>query len=187
MVEERVTRALRRGDSATAATEVIRGYGPQVLAYLARVLRSAEDAHDAFSFFAEWVWKGLARFEGRSSVRVWAYRVAWTAALRVQEDGWRRRRERFPSSMASRVAAEVLSHGAQAAEREAEALERLRSALEPEERSLLVLRLDRRLSWKEIAQVMEAEGRALDEAALRKRFERLKEKLTRLARGARTG
>jgi len=183
MVEERIVSRLDAGDPEGAAAEVIRSYGPQVLGYLTRVLGSGDDAQDAFSFFAEAVWKGIGRFEGRSSVRVWAYRVAWTAALRVTSDGWRRRREPFPTSMASRVAAEVRSRSALAAERESAEVERLRGALEPAEQSLLVLRVDRRLSWREVAEVMAAaEGRPLDEAALRKRFERIKDKLARLAR-----
>jgi RNA polymerase sigma-70 factor (ECF subfamily) len=143
MVEERIVSRLDAGDPEGAAAEVIRSYGPQVLGYLTRVLGSGDDAQDAFSFFAEAVWKGIGRFEGRSSVRVWAYRVAWTAALRVTSDGWRRRREPFPTSMASRVAAEVRSRSALAAERESAEVERLRGALEPAEQSLLVLRVDR--------------------------------------------
>jgi RNA polymerase sigma-70 factor (ECF subfamily) len=98
-LEHRIRAALGRGDPEGAATEAIRGYGPQVLGYLTRVLGSADDAADAFSHFSERVWKGMAGFEGRSSARVWLYRVAWTAALRVAEDGYRRRRERLRTSM----------------------------------------------------------------------------------------
>ncbi len=70
-LDARIQAALARGDPHAAATEAIRGYGPQVLGYLTRVLRSADDAADAFSFFSERVWKGIGGFEGRSSVRVW--------------------------------------------------------------------------------------------------------------------
>jgi RNA polymerase sigma-70 factor, ECF subfamily len=62
-------------------------------------------------------------------------------------------------------------------------IERLRAMLTPEERTLLVLRLDRDLSWREVAIVLEEEqGEPVEEAALRKRFERVKERLVRLAR-----
>lgn len=181
-LEARIHAALARGDPAAAATEAIRGYGPQVLGYLTRVLRSADDAADAFSFFSERVWKGIAGFEGRSSVRVWVYRVAWTAALRVADDGYRRRRERLRTSMASRLAAEVVTRAAESRAREDDELDRLRRGLDPAERGLLVLRLEQRLSWREIGEVLRADGEAVDEAALRKRFERLKDKLSRLAR-----
>ncbi len=183
-IETRVLAALARGAPQEAATEAIRGYGPQILGYLTRVLGSPDDAADAFSHFSERLWKGMAGFEGRSSLRVWAYRVAWTAALRVAGDGYRRRRERLGTSMASRLAAEVLTRTATDEQARAdEGMDRLRRGLEPAERALLVLRLDQRLSWREVAEVMRADGEPVDEAALRKRFERLKEKLARLARG----
>ncbi len=65
--------------------------------------------------------------------------------------------------------------------------ERLRAQLEPDEQMLLTLRLDRELDWREIAVVLEDEPPADDAAvtraaaALRKRFERIKEKLRKLA------
>lgn len=180
-LEARIREALARGDAEGAATETIRGYGPQILGYLGRVLRSGEDAADAFSLFSEQVWKGVAGFAGRSSVRVWAYRVAWTAAMRVVDESWRQRRERLRTSMASRLAAEVRSR-APGEPAPADELDGLRAALAPDERALLVLRLDQRLSWREAAEVLRADGEDVDEAALRKRFERLKEKLARLAR-----
>jgi RNA polymerase sigma-70 factor (ECF subfamily) len=182
-LEERILAAHGRGAHEEAATEAIRGYGPQILGYLTRALGSPDDAADAFSLFSERLWKGIASFEGRSSVRVWAYRVAWTAALRVADDGYRRRRERLRTSMASRIAAEVVTRTLADDRARADAgLERLRSGLEPAERALLVLRLDQRLSWREVAEVMRADGDEVDEGALRKRFERLKEKLGRLAK-----
>jgi hypothetical protein len=42
--------------------------------------------------------------------------------------------------------------------------------------------VDQGFSWDEIAEVFAEEGEAIEPAALRKRFERLKERLTILAR-----
>jgi RNA polymerase sigma-70 factor (ECF subfamily) len=180
-VEERITAALARGDHGKAAEHAVRGYGKEILGYLSRILGSRDDAADAFSLFAEQLWKGMPRFAGRSSVRVWAYRVAWSAGVRVRDEAWRRRRHHLHTSMASAIAQEVISH-TPGSETDATAeMERLRSALSPEEQSLLVLRVDRGLSWKEVAEVMATEGQGADERTLRKRFERLKEKLTKLA------
>jgi RNA polymerase sigma-70 factor, ECF subfamily len=183
-LEARITDALSRGAREEAATEAIRGFGPQILGYLTHVLGSTDDAGDAFSLFSEQLWRGLSGFRGESSVRVWAYRVAWSAAMHITGDRYRRRRERFRTSMASRLAAEVVSRTPFRSERDAAAMERLRAQLEPDERSLLVLRIDQRLSWKEVAEVIRGEGQEVDEAALRKRFERLKEKLGRIARAS---
>jgi RNA polymerase sigma-70 factor (ECF subfamily) len=62
-----------------------------------------------------------------------------------------------------------------------ERLDRLRAALDPEERTMLVLRVDKGLPWNEIATVLARDGEEATPAALRKRFERLKAKLARLA------
>jgi RNA polymerase sigma-70 factor, ECF subfamily len=179
--ETRIHQALARRAFDEAATETIRTYGPQILGYLTRVLGSPDVAADAFSLFSEQLWKGMARFEGRSSMRVWAYRVAWSAALRVASEGYRQRRTRLRTSMASRLAAEVLSTAAGASPR-ADDMDELRGQLTPAERALLVLRLDHQLPWAEVAEMMSADGEPVDAALLRKRFERLKEKLAELAR-----
>ncbi|MGN6107017.1 MAG: sigma-70 family RNA polymerase sigma factor, partial [Kofleriaceae bacterium] len=62
----------------------------------------------------------------------------------------------------------------------------LRDQLEPDDRTLLILRVDRDLQWREIAQVLlgdQADAAELDRhaATLRKRFERVKQRLRELA------
>ena len=63
-----------------------------------------------------------------------------------------------------------------------DALRRLRESLDPEERTLLVLRLDQELEWDEVATVLSAEGAPVEAATLRKRYERIKDRMSRLAR-----
>jgi len=57
-------------------------------------------------------------------------------------------------------------------------LSMLRDSLDPDDRTLLILRVDRRMPWRDIAEVLTdpAEPAPLERraAALRKRFERLK-------------
>ena len=79
-LEAVVGRHLDSGELAAAATAAIRGYGPEILGYLAAVLRDDDAAAEAFSRFAEDLWKGLPGFRRKSSMRTWAYRVAWNAA-----------------------------------------------------------------------------------------------------------
>jgi RNA polymerase sigma-70 factor (ECF subfamily) len=63
----------------------------------------------------------------------------------------------------------------------------LREQLEPDDRTLLILRVDRKLAWNEIATIMGEEDEPTpeqvrrDAATLRKRFERAKERLRKLA------
>ena len=64
----------------------------------------------------------------------------------------------------------------------AEKLMKLRESLDAEEQALLILRVDKAMPWEEVAEVMRAAGEPATHAALRERFERLKEKLGRLAR-----
>lgn len=180
--EERIGLALGHGDADAAAEALVRGYGPEVHAFLARVLGSADDAADAFSFWAEDVWRGVATLEAPGAARVWAYRCAWSCAGRTQRTAWRRRRVKLGTSRASRLAAEVASSSRLVVERAAAHLDALRRELTPEENGLLVLRLDRALSWREVSEVLSGDGPAADEAALRKRFERIKGRLRRLAR-----
>jgi RNA polymerase sigma-70 factor, ECF subfamily len=181
--EDRATALLQAGDHRAAAEAIVRDYGPQILGYLVSVLRNDGDAADVFSQFTEDLWRGLPGFRGECPVRVWAYRLAWHAAARHLRDPYRARGRRLDTNELSRIAEEVRS-SLLLGRREARqrGIDRLRSRLAPDEQTLLVLRLDRDLSWREVATVLSEDGAPADEAALRKRFERLKDKLARMAR-----
>jgi len=172
---------LERGDAASAATRAVEALGPSVFGYLCS-LHEEDDAKDVFSVWAEDLWRGLPSFRGDASLRTWSYRLAWHASCRFRRDPFRRRREEIPTSAASRLAASVASRSGLAPGSRRERLERLRAALTPDEQTLLVLRVDRELEWEEIAAILSEEGVPVASPALRKRFERLKEKLAGLAR-----
>jgi RNA polymerase sigma-70 factor, ECF subfamily len=182
-VEERIQERLAAGDLRGAATEAIRGLGPQILRYLGSVLHDDADVKEAFGCFAESLWRGLPSFQHRSSFRTWALRLAWNSALDVRNEAWRRRGRRFQTGEMSALAAEVQTTSSA---REAEhrvALDRLRAALTPEERALLALRVDQELPWIDVAEVLSPRGGpTITPATLMKRYERLKERLGRLAR-----
>lgn len=175
---------LSEGNARQAATEVIRAYGPAVLRYLRALLRDEAMADDAFSLFSEWAWSAIGRFRGDSPIRAWAFGIAWNAAQRVRGEAWQKRRERLPTSEASKVAQDVRTSTASARKRErrADELEELRKELAPDEQNLLVLRLEETLSWTEIAAILSSAGQSVGAPALRKRFERLKDRLGKLAR-----
>jgi RNA polymerase sigma-70 factor, ECF subfamily len=181
-VEERIQSLLAGGDTRGAAAEAIRGFGPRILGYLRSVLRDDGDAQEAFSVFAEHLWRGIGTFRGEASFRTWAFKIAWHAALGVRDDAWRRLGRRFETSEASRLAEEVRTRSGLRVERQRQALDVLRDALTPEEQTLLALRVDQRLAWDDIADVLSTEEAPVEAAALRKRFERLKDRLARLAR-----
>jgi RNA polymerase sigma-70 factor (ECF subfamily) len=179
---DEVDALIEAGDLDEAATAAMRLHGPRILGYLRAVLRDESDAAEAFAGFAEDLWRGLPHFRHECSFRTWAFRLAWNAALHVRDDAYRRRGRRLETEEASRLAEEVRRSSLVRAERAHDALDRLRAALSPEERTLLALRVDQGLSWDEIAHVLGADGPPVQAATLRKRFERLKERLGALAR-----
>jgi RNA polymerase sigma-70 factor (ECF subfamily) len=180
--EVRVQELLAAGDHKAAASEAIRGLGPKVLGYLRSILRDDEDAADAFSHFAEDLWRGIGGFRGEASFKTWAYKLAWCAAMHIRSDAWKRLGRRLETGEASRLADEVRTRSVVRDEKQRLSLERLREALSAEEQTLLFLRLDQRLEWGEVAEVLSAGGTAVEPTALRKRYERLKERLARMAR-----
>jgi RNA polymerase sigma-70 factor (ECF subfamily) len=182
-LEPRILALLDAGDLSGSATEALRGYGPQILGYLKAVLRDEDDAHDVFSQFAEDLWRGLPGFRRESSVRTWAFRLAWHAASRYARDPYRKRHRPILTTEASKIAEQVRSTmSTYAPGGRADRLLKLRESLEPEEQTLLILRVDKAMPWEDVAEVLRADGEPATPAALRKRFERLKEKLGRLAR-----
>jgi RNA polymerase sigma-70 factor (ECF subfamily) len=74
--------AARRGDAA-AFERLVAGYRAELLAHCYRMLGSIQDAEDALQESLLGAWKGIAGFEGRSSLRAWLYRVATNACLRL--------------------------------------------------------------------------------------------------------
>jgi RNA polymerase sigma-70 factor, ECF subfamily len=183
-VEEEIGAKLDAGDFTGAATAALKAYGPGILGYLASIVQDDGDADEVFSSFCEDLWRGIAKFRRECSVKTWAYRLAVHAAMRFLSSPYRKRVRRLRTSEASNIADElrVKSSGRMLSVREA-GLSQLRQKLDPEERTLLILRVDRRLPWKDIALVMSADGEPpIDSAALRKRYERLTHRLRALAR-----
>jgi RNA polymerase sigma-70 factor (ECF subfamily) len=178
-VERGIRELLERGDLKGAATKAIRSYGPQILAYLRAVLREEDAAAEAFSRFGEGLWKGIGKFRGESSVLTWSYGLACGAVRRIKRDPFRRKASRLETHELSQLAVEVRRSTARYRRTPVKnAVAKLRESLDSDEQTLLILRVDRNLSWKDVVQVFAAEGQPVDEAALRKRFERVQDQAT---------
>jgi RNA polymerase sigma-70 factor (ECF subfamily) len=175
-LEERIRRALEAGDRAAAATAAVRGYGPHIIGYLRAVLREPDDAADAFGTFCELLWRNLESYRGEAAFGTWAYQVAWSAVRRQLDDAYRRRRRRLETTEISKLAQDVYSSISWERSAATDRLAALRAALDPEEQTLLFLRIDQNLPWTDVARILEAR-----EPALRKRFERLVARIRKLA------
>src|SRR5512138_3790203 len=107
----------------------MRALGPKILGYLRAVLRDEGDAGDAFSAFAENLWRGIGSFRGESSFRTWAFKIAWNAALNVRNEAWRRLGRNFETGEASRLAEEIRTRTAVREERRRTKLDEIREKL----------------------------------------------------------
>jgi RNA polymerase sigma-70 factor, ECF subfamily len=178
-LEESVRALLEAGRADEAVTAVIREMGASIRGYL-YALHGDDDGADVHATWEEAVWKGLAGFRFEGSLRSWVYSVAWVASARFYRDGWRRRRVRLATSAASHLAAPPKS-GSTLRHEEAK-LDELRRELAPADHTLLILRLDRELTYEEIGRVLSQGSRRVTPVALRKRYERLKANLAAEAR-----
>ena len=189
-VEAAIRAASERRDGKAAVAAALGAYGPEILGYLLAVLRDEQRAEEVYSDFAEDVVRGLGGFRFESSVRTWLYTVARHACSRHLA------REKRQRTVALSAAPEALDLAAQARTPTPpharttirDGVERLRASLKPDDQTLLILRVDRDMAWLDIARVLsepgteprEAELR-VESAKLRKRFERLKERLRAMA------
>jgi RNA polymerase sigma-70 factor, ECF subfamily len=180
-LEQAIAGHLAAGALSEAATAALRQLGPQILGFLAATLRDDEAAYDVFGHFSEQLWKSIATFRGESSFKTWAYKLVMHSVGRYRRDGFRRRGQPLGSEV-SAIAADVRSRTPAYQRTEVkDRVARLREALDPDEQTLLFLRIDQGLPWSDVAAIVSADGEPVTEATLRKRFERAKARLRELA------
>ena len=82
--ERQLLEAARRGDE-DAFGRLVEPHRRALHAHCYRMLGSVPDAEDALQEALLRAWRGLPRFEGRSSLRSWLYKIATNACLRAIE------------------------------------------------------------------------------------------------------
>lgn len=175
------------GSLERATEAAIRTWGSEIIGWLGSLSPSEADAHDAFSRMSEELWRSLPRFDGRCSLRTWCYMLARQAAARQRAQP-RHRHEVLVSELPSLagVVKETWHTTRRGEQLAANVYAEIRQELDEEDRTLVVLRVDRGLSWRDIAQVLLDEDDSEESvtrkaATLRKQFERVKRELRELA------
>lgn len=188
--------AHRRGDFNASATAALEIYGPEVLGFLIAILKDEAVGSDVFSQFCEDLWTGLPSFRWECTFRTWAYTLARNAARRHLRSPHLKRNTQLSRDALAEVADKVRTSTISYLRSEVkQGVQRLRESLDEEDQALLILRVDRNLPWNDVARIMldEGEGEGASDtaspaaiarkaAALRKRFERVKDHLRELAK-----
>ncbi|MCR9166223.1 MAG: RNA polymerase sigma factor [Nannocystaceae bacterium] len=167
-----------------AATLALERYGQELLGYLHAMARPPLEPDDLFAELCERLWRKLPDFRWQSSLRTWTYVIARNL-LRTgfrSARGPKGRIDPLGSSEISKLADRLRSSTPpHIRTRAKDRLQQIRDGLDPDDQTLLILRIDRTMSWKDIADVMreddDSRSNSQRAAALRKRFERLKERL----------
>src|SRR5207344_789910 len=87
---EQATLVRARAGDEQAFRDLTDSYRRELLAHCYRMLGSLTDAEDMVQETLLAAWRGLAAFEGRSSVRSWLYRIATNTCLNAIRAGARR-------------------------------------------------------------------------------------------------
>lgn len=177
-VEEEIRMLCGARDYRQAATLMLEAYGSEILSLLCSRLRSSVNGREVFGIFCEDLWRALPGFEFRCSSRSWAYVLARHAELRFRLEPQRRPDRNLPFS--ERLA--QLPEGARTSTSPyrrthvQERFRKLRERLPEQDELVLLLRVDRGLSWQEIARVFLPAGANASEAVLQREAARLRQR-----------
>lgn len=178
-VEKRVAYLLEDGLVEEACALIMDRYGPEIRGYLRGTMGSDTDGDDLYQDVCAGLWKGLPRFEGRSSIRTWLYVIAHRLVAKRLARYSRSHVVRLNTTAAGRIPDQADSLLSQISDREHRRVAaHLMSKLTAEEREVVILRAERGLSFSEVAEVLE-----ISEAAARKRYQRAEASLKIMVEG----
>src|SRR4051794_9495570 len=169
--QEHALLAAAEGGDERAFRQLVEPYRRELEVHCYRMLGSPQDAEDVVQETLLRAWQGLERFQRRSSVRTWLYRIATNACL----DELRRRPRRpepvqpFPDALVEEAASPVYEPAARYALREGMELALLSAIQHLPGRQRAVLILRDVLGWTEVAELLESTVAAVNSALQRAR------------------
>jgi RNA polymerase sigma-70 factor (ECF subfamily) len=151
---------------ARAFRKIVLATSPRLVRLAARIMGNVEDGEDVVQEAYVKAYRAIVerRFDGRSRVETWLYRIVTNTAIDALRNGARRPRsvETLPEPAWDGAAAAE----ARVALRE---LELLLAALPPDQRAAIVLKSVEGLSAAEIAEIMETSEGAVEQRLVRAR------------------
>jgi RNA polymerase sigma-70 factor (ECF subfamily) len=175
-----VRRLLDSGDVDGAATQIVRTYGREVFGVLRAALGNDPDADEVFAQTCECIWRGLSGFRWQCSLRTWIYVVARNESSRYMRGARRHLDRRANTSRLEDAIALVRTETrSELRSNKLDKFRALRDELSVEDRTLLIMRVDRDLAWEDIARAllsMAPDAEPIDDEALRRESARLRKR-----------
>ena len=185
-VESRISELLDEQQINQAVEEILEFYGPRIFRMMMGVFHNEAIAQDVYQQFSIQLWESLESFRGDSQIYTWTYTLARRAI--GQRLRGSKKETRLHTHQRDQLAAKW-TRTATAEWRKTESKDKFQEMVEEldhDERTLVMLRIGEEMSWKEVAQVMQdgdetLEGSELSKESgrLRKKFQRVKDKLKR--------
>lgn len=183
-VEQYIREYTETQDYGKAVELTLELYGSELLGFFMGSIQDQDAVEDIFQIFCLEIWRGLPRFEWRSSLRTWLYSIARVLIVKHMRDPYRRRSESLSTASEENIPMRQARTMTQTWRKTStkNRLWELCAELPPTDRQLLLLRIGRQMAWLDIAAILhEGESDESDlkraSARLRKRFERLKNQL----------
>ncbi len=179
------------GNLQRALFIIFNQYGSELYGFIINCIGDIDAADEIYSDMSEDVCRGLLNFQWRSSLRTWLYALTRNSLYRYKLNLMHRKNRFVPLSRApisdlicpnnrTSTADYQKTHNKLHARQ-------IRKKLPLDDQMLLILKIDRNLSWQEIVQIMldksssEVIPGKYFEQRLRKRFQRIKHKFRQLA------
>jgi RNA polymerase sigma factor (sigma-70 family) len=188
--DEEIETLLDAEDYDEALTSILVEYGGEVYGYLLRRLGRRDAADDVYQQVSYRMLLTLPEYRRETCVRAWVYMKVRQEMKAFLQGNRRYHAECMSAAELSRMTALIERVRTRTAMRtETRMIVRsLADELDPLDQDLIIFRVDKQLSWKDITHLInESSDEQYKEGTLRQRYRRAKERLRELAREANLG